>query len=154
MAGAVDPRFCRTSVLTVHPDGWELSAAHALAALRAAVDGLLTAQLTPLSGVEVTALLADVETQRRRLDVVDQRLLAETSERQPGRSIRGSSTAALLVSLLRITPAQARARLNRARDLGPRRTVTGQPLEPIFPLLAAAHHDGTISAGHADVITR
>lgn len=40
-----------------------------------------------------------------------------------------------------------------ARDLGPRRDLTGQPLEPIFPAIATAQSEGVISGQHARVIT-
>jgi hypothetical protein len=60
----------------------------------------------------------------------------------------------LLVELLRVSPREARARVARARDLGPRRAVTGEPLAPILALLGEAQRDGTISAEHAGVIVR
>src|SRR5205823_3989633 len=45
-----------------------------------------------------------------------------------------------------------KARVERAQDLGPRRAVTGEPLEPLLPLTADGVRDGELSAGHADVI--
>lgn len=42
-----------------------------LAQLRAGADGLLDADLSGLSSVEVTELLSALEVQRRRLDAVD-----------------------------------------------------------------------------------
>jgi hypothetical protein len=42
--------------------------------------------------------------------------------------------------------------LDRAQDLGPRRSLTGQPLGPIFPATAAAVTEGGVSAAQVDVI--
>ena len=41
-----------------------------------------------------------------------------------------------------------------AVDLGPRRTLTGQPLPALFPQVAAAEWAGDISAGHAAVTSK
>src|SRR6201999_1262410 len=49
-------------------------------------------------------------------------------------------------------PIEAGARVRAARDLGPRRTLTGQPVAPTFPVIAAAQAAGDISAEHARVI--
>ena len=58
----------------------------------------------------------------------------------------------LMGELCRVAPAEAKARVCAARDLGPRRELTGAPLAPIFARVAAAQHDGQISAAHARVI--
>lgn len=97
------------------------------------MDALLTAGLTPLSGMRVTALLSEVERERRRLEAVDQRLLAETAARNVARQYGAGSTAASLVTPLRITPDQAHARLNRARDTGSRHSITGHHWNPCSP---------------------
>jgi hypothetical protein len=57
----------------------------------------------------------------------------------------------LLISLLRISPREAKARVERAQDVGPRRAITGEPLGPVFPanvvevaeelLVEAARHE-------------
>jgi hypothetical protein len=60
----------------------------------------------------------------------------------------------LLTALLRITPGEAKARLAQARDLGPRRALTGEPLEPILPATADAVREGAISTGHVTVIAK
>jgi hypothetical protein len=65
-----------------------------------------------------------------------------------------TGTVDLLVDLLRLSPREARVRVGRARDLGPRRAITGQPLEPILPMAAEAQRVGEISAEHASVIIR
>jgi len=123
-----------------------------LAPLRAAVDGLLAAELTMLDADAVPELLSGLEGERRRLDAVDHRVVAEAGERQVAGRYGRASVADLLVSLLRVTPAEAKARVRQAGDLGPRRNLTGEPLPPILPITAAAATAGQIAAGHARVI--
>ena len=127
--------------------------AGAVAALRAAVDELIDTPRGALSSVQLTALLADLETQRRRLEAVDQLVIAQIEEQGVAGEYGRTSTLDLLVSLLRITPREAKARVERAQDLGPRRAITGEPLPPVFPATAAAIRDGQICAQHAEVIT-
>ena len=126
----------------------------AVAVLRAGVDALLGCGLSGLSGVELTGLLADVEVQRRRLESVDQGLLAEVAGRGVAGEYACSGPVELLVQLLRVDAGEARARVARARELGPRRELSGQPLPPILALTAAAQRAGTISATHVAVISR
>jgi hypothetical protein len=124
----------------------------ALGLLAAAVDALMATELAALPAVEVTGLLAGIEVQRRRLEAVDQRLLAEVGERGIAGEYGRSSPVDLLVNLLRVTPGEAKARVERAQDLGPRRAITGQPLPPVFAGVAEAVAVGEISAGHVQVI--
>src|SRR3954454_23579484 len=98
----------------------------AIAGLQAGVDGLLAVPVEGLAPVELTSALEAMEVQRRRLEAVDQRLLAAASFGQPG-------LAPVLTTLLRVDPGEARARVGRAVDLGPRRALTGEPLEPLLP---------------------
>ncbi|MGA9857609.1 MAG: DUF222 domain-containing protein, partial [Solirubrobacteraceae bacterium] len=126
----------------------------AVGLLRAAVDALLAADLTALSSTELTALLSAVEVQRRRGEAVDQRLLAEAVERGVAGEFGRTSPVDLLVELLRVSPREATARVGRARDLGPRRAVSGERLEPVLPVTAAAVAEGVLGAEHASVIVR
>ena len=126
----------------------------AVESLRADVDVLLSADLTSLSSTEVAGLVADLESQRRRLEAVDQRLLAEVTDRGLAGDYGASSGPDLLVQLLRVSRREAKARMRRAAEVGPRRGLTGEPLAPIFPTVAAAVAEGTISAEHADVIIK
>ncbi|SHF50386.1 HNH endonuclease [Jatrophihabitans endophyticus] len=123
-----------------------------IAIVRAGVDGLLDADLTRLSGRELVALLDALETQHRRLAAADARLLAEIEERGAAGEFGRTSTVDLLRVRLRVAPGEAKARVERARDLGPRRTVSGEALPPLLPATAAAQRAGTISVGHAAVI--
>src|SRR5882762_9253485 len=61
-------------------------------------------------------------------------------------------TAALLREVLRVSPREATARYKAAVDLGPGRSLTGQPRPPLLPVVAAAQAEGSISPEHARVI--
>ena len=105
----------------------------AVGRLRAAVDGLLDCELDGLAGPALAAVIAAIEVQLRRLSGVDARLLAAATERQLDGDYGATSGPALLVELLRITAGEARARLARAGQLGPRHTLTGAPVSVCRP---------------------
>ena len=106
----------------------------------AGIDALLA---LPLDGDDVPELVRAVEVQRRRFEAVDQRLIAELTR-------AGHRDA--LAALTGIDAREARAREKRAGDLGPRHALTGEPIEPILPRVAAAVERGEVSAAQADVI--
>ncbi|HVU92873.1 MAG TPA: DUF222 domain-containing protein, partial [Jatrophihabitans sp.] len=115
-------------------------AADAVEQLAAGIDALLALPRDPDTSGE---LIHAVEVQRRRLEAVDQQLIADV--------LTAGQRDALPV-LLCADPAEVRARVKRSGDLGPRQAVTGEPLEPILPTTAAAVRRGEVSAAQADVI--
>jgi len=132
--------------------GPESAAAHAAGMLGTAIDALAALDLTALSRDELVGLTRAVETQRRRLPVVDHRLIAELDSRGVAFELGCASTAALLRTALRLAPADAKARVTAAADLGPRRAMSGEALPPLFARVAAAQAGGVISTQHAKVI--
>lgn len=122
--------------------------------LRRAVATLQATQTDALAGPELTGLLVDLEVLRRQLDAIDQRLVAEIDRQGAFYEYGCTATPGLLTHLLNVSPYEAKARVARARDLGPRRGLTGEPLEPILPVSAAAVQAGQISCGHVDVIAK
>jgi hypothetical protein len=60
----------------------------------------------------------------------------------------------VLCNRLRIGRGEARRRLDEADDLGPRTAMTGEPLQPLLPNVAAAQAAGVIGAEHVRVIRR
>ena len=126
---------------------------HAVGLLTAAVDALVGLDLSTLSRDELLALVRAVEVQRRRLPVIDHALIAELNARGTAVEVGCASTAALLRTMLRLRPVEAKARVAAAADLGPRRAVSGTPLPPLFGRVAEAQAQGVISAAHAKVIT-
>jgi hypothetical protein len=126
----------------------------AAAQLRAAVDSLLHLQLGLLHRDEVTELFRAVEAERCRLEAVDHVVIAELEQRQIAGEYGRTGTVDLLVDQIRIAPAEAKARVRAAEDLGPRHDQGGQPLAPLFSHVAAAQRDGVLGAGAARVIGR
>ena len=121
--------------------------------LAAAVDGLLAADLSRLDALGLVDLLRAVEVQVRRLPTVYHRLVAELDARAVGHQMGTCSTTDLLRQVLRVSSGEAAGRVRAAADLGPRRTLTGDRLPPLFPAVATAQTAGTLSPAHARVIT-
>src|SRR3954453_16092811 len=126
--------------------------AEAVALLRAGVDALLAVPVDGLEAVEFVRVIEAVEVQRRRLEAVDQRLLAGASAAGVASLFGQPGLAGALASLLRIDVVEARRRVARAVDLGARRALTGEPLAPILPRAAKAAADGALSGAQADVV--
>src|SRR3954453_4526286 len=126
--------------------------AEAVALLRAGVDALLAVPVDGLEAVEFVRVIEAVEGQRGRLEGVDQRLLAGAAAGGGGALCGRPGLAGALGSVLRIDVPEARRRVARAVDLGPRRALTGEPLAPTLPLAAQAAADGELSAAQADVV--
>jgi len=126
----------------------------AVAGLTAAVDALHALVFDRLDDEEVLGVLREVETQRRRLPVIDHALITELGIRSLAAKHLHRGTAGLLGHLLHLDPAVARARVRAAEVLGPRVSVTGQPRPPVLAATATAQAAGGIDAAHAVVITR
>src|SRR4051812_49482163 len=126
--------------------------AAAVAQLRAGVDALLGAPVEGLAATDLASVLEAVEVQRRRLEAVDQRLLAAASTAGVAAAFGQAGVADVLTGLLRIDPREARARVGRAGDLGPRRALSGERLAPLLPVTADAVAAGAVSAAQVEVI--
>ena len=135
-------------------DGVALDGLGAVGAFRDAIDGLAGLDLARLVSGELLDVVRELEVQKRRLAGVDQALLAQLGLRHVAGEKGCRDTAALLVDQLRINPVEARMRVGDAADFGPSATLTGQPLPPVFPELAAAIGAGEISVGHARAVTK
>jgi len=125
---------------------------HVLDKLSDAIDELVELDLTRLDADELLDLLRGLEAHRRRLPVADHRLIAELDERGIAGEFAARDTRTLLRDALRLSPHEAKRRVRAAVDLGPRRTVTGERLGPLFPDVAAAQAAGVISDEHARVV--
>jgi hypothetical protein len=128
--------------------------ANALSQLATAVDALTNLNLAQLHRDDLLTLLRGLETQRRRLPVLDHALIGELDQRGIAGELAARNTRSLLRDLLRLSPGQAKARYDAAVDLGPRRGLTGEALAPLLPAVAAAQAAGSISPAHARVIVR
>jgi hypothetical protein len=108
--------------------------------------------LTQVSDADVLAELAELESARRRLAVIDHALISELDRRGVAGRLVMTSTAAVLQGLLRLSPDEAKDRVAAARACGPRTSLTGEQLPALVPVLAAAQADGTVSGEHTRVI--
>jgi len=87
----------------------------AVAGLAAAVDALHALAFDRLDDEEVLGVLREVETQRRRLPVIDHALITELEIRSLAGKRLQRGTAGLLGDLLRLDPSVARARVRAAQ---------------------------------------
>jgi hypothetical protein len=124
----------------------------ALAQLTCGVDALLDADLSALEEASLVQALRSFEGQRRRLEAVEHRLVKQANDTHLPSSCATRTVAGVLATVLRIDVREARLREARALDCGPRATLTGDPLEPVLPLVAAAVAAGEISPAQVDVI--
>ncbi len=119
--------------------------------LAAAVDGLLDAELSDSDLVEV---MRGVEQCLRRAEAVSHRLVVESVERSVPASLGYSSPKKLLIDVLRISGADASARVTAARELGVWHALAGVPMPPVLPETAAAQSDGDIGTDHVRAIAK
>lgn len=103
---------------------------------------------------ELTGWLAQLEQLANCLPAADQAVLAELDRRGTALEWGYPNLPRYLTGELRVRPAVAARRIAAARELGPRRAITGEPLAPRRELVAAAQATGRISADHAVVISR
>ncbi len=124
-----------------------------LGSMHSAVDELLAADLTAGSDDDLLETFRSLEALRRRLAAVDHALILEAEARQLPATLSVRNMTGFLRTLLRLDPREAAGRVRAAEAAGPRRTLTGEPLPPIFSAVAAAQAAGDISARHAAIIT-
>jgi hypothetical protein len=110
----------------------------ALSRAHAALDELQDLELTGLSEEALLGYWRELERLRRRLPSVEHGLVLEAETRGLAFACQARSTAAMLRAMLRLDAGEAAARVRAAEAAGSRRTLTGQPLPPIHPVLAAA----------------
>src|SRR5882762_8669625 len=126
--------------------------------LSTTIDALIALDLTRLCRGDLLELLRGLETQRRRLPVVDHALIAELDRRGAAGELSARDTASLLREVLRVTPREATARHEAALDLGPGWSLTGQPRPPLLPgqrparVRSAAHNVSTASESCASAV--
>jgi hypothetical protein len=95
-----------------------------------------------------------MEQSLRRAEVISHRLVVEGVERSVPASLGYTSPKKLLIDVLRISGADASARVTAARELGVWHTLAGEPMPPVLPETAAAQADGDIGADHVRAIAK
>ena len=107
---------------------------------QARVDGLL-------------GVLRDAEAELRRSYFRMLGVVGELEEENAGAAAGFGTTARLLAGVLNLSRSEAKARVEQAELLTPRRSLTGEVLPPILPATAAELAGGAIGPAHLRVIT-
>ncbi|MEB3034014.1 HNH endonuclease signature motif containing protein [[Mycobacterium] nativiensis] len=119
-------------------------------ALSADLDRALDLDFDALTPRECLALLKRCEVLRRRLPAIEHPMVNQVAAADPTEV--GGKPRSVLADALHIPRSEAGHRINDAAELGPRRTLTGEPLQPILPTVATAQRNGQISTAHITVI--
>jgi hypothetical protein len=120
-------------------------------ALEAGFKRALDLRCDALTTPERLALLQRCEGMRRWLPAVEHPVINQLSDQADPTEL-GGKLAGALANRLRITRAEASRRIHDAADLGERRALNGEPLEPLLPATAQAQRNGVIGVGHVAVI--
>ena len=132
----------------MHSGGW-VTGQQATTALHAAVTTLHELQLTGLSDGDVVAVMREVEKCSRVLTSVQHQLLVEAGERSLPARCGAKSLKKFLMQTLRLSGADAGARVHRAAWVATFHDLAGDPVAPRLPHTAQALTEGEISADHA-----
>ncbi|ODR07381.1 hypothetical protein BHQ15_11405 [Mycolicibacillus koreensis] len=124
--------------------------AAAFDAITADVDRALALSFDVLTTSDRLSLLERIETVCRRLTALEQPLIGELTHADLNEL--GGKLPWALADRMRITRADARRRIAETADLGDRRALDGQPLDPVLPHTAAAARAGLISRAHIQII--
>ena len=106
----------------------------AVAALRAAHDELAALPIDALTKPELVGVLDELETLACQLPAQSHRMLARLQAETTAKEMGAKSWRDVLAIRWRISTSEAGRRLDEAAQLGPRRTLTGEPLEPVLPV--------------------
>jgi hypothetical protein len=96
--------------------------------------------------------LGELETLTRQLPAQSHRMLARLPREASPVELGAKSWREVLSGWLRISGKEARRRLDDARELGPRTTLSGEAQAPLLAKTAAAQAAGSIGAEHVAVI--
>ncbi|OBG67689.1 HNH endonuclease signature motif containing protein [Mycobacterium sp. E735] len=117
---------------------------------------LARARALPVDAMTVRqqlAMLERCEQARRQLPALEHPVINSLAHQATPEELGGTLAHAIAEATL-VSRAEASHRVKEAVDLGPRRGLTGEPLEPILPATAAAQRAGKLGAGQVAVIRR
>jgi hypothetical protein len=103
---------------------------------------------------EFVGFLQRFERFRNRHALVDHQGIRDARRRDLAGGLCHSSLARALAATLRLSVGEAGRRVRAAEALGERMSLTGQPLAPVRPYLAAAQRDGEVSPDQVDIVAR
>jgi hypothetical protein len=121
------------------------------AELNMLVDKLASMDPGGLSAAEHRELMRDKEALARRLPALCHASITWLAEHATAAEV-GASLRNTMADDLRITRGEAARRIKEAADLGPRQTLTGEPLPPKFENTAAGQAAGAISTEAVRII--
>ena len=110
--------------------------------------------LDELDDPGLVGFLRDYEQVRNQLPLVDHQVLREAGRRDLARRLCRSTLPRMLTATLQISAGEAAQRVRAAETLADRMSMTGQPLAPVRPHLAAPQRAGKVSPEQADIVTR
>jgi len=109
-------------------------------------------QLAPATDDELLAEIVELEAELSRLQYRQLSVLAELNARNVHGTLGFRGLADLISVQLRCTRVEARKRASAVERFGARRSLTGEPLEPIYPDIAEAFSAGELGPEHAAAI--
>ena len=130
----------------------QAGAVEAMAGLRAAFDVFAACDFASLSRAELLTVMDEYEALTCQLPTGWHRLLAQLQAVTTPRELGAKSWNTVLRIRWRLSTAEAGRRLAEAATLGPRRALTGEPLAPLLPVVAAAQAAGLITGDHVKVL--
>ncbi|UQX89385.1 HNH endonuclease [Jatrophihabitans telluris] len=122
--------------------------------LGAAVDAALAVGTAMASDDELLAFLESIESQLRRLPLVQLRTIAEVERRGLAGQLNYRDVLGLLTDRLRLTRREVKQRLNLVDGLVARPALTGELLPEVLPATARAVESGSAGLDHARIIAR
>jgi len=107
-----------------------------------------------LTAAEVLAIQKRLEHGYRAQPAVDHQLIHQLTAQATPAELGANSWPKVLSEALRISTDEAKRRIKQAELLGPRTAMTGEPLPPKLPNVAAAQARGQIGSEHVRTIEK
>jgi hypothetical protein len=123
-----------------------------LAALADAVTALRELPVASLSPAELLDVCSGLQETRNLIPTIEHAAVTALAEQSTAAQIGAKSWPEALRIRLRISATEARRRYRDAVNLGPRTSVTGQPLEPQRAATAAAQAGGWVTQEHIEIL--
>src|SRR6476646_9403926 len=110
--------------------------------------------LGDLSNPERVGYLQRLEQGRNRLAVLDHVIIADCVAHDLAGELTQSSMTRVLTQALRISVGEASRRVQAAEQVGDRASMTGQPMQPVRPVLAVAQRAGDVTPEQVHIIAK
>ncbi len=122
--------------------------------LDAAYNEVATLSYAAVTVPERLTLLHRLEAMRRRQPTLEHTLIQGLLSEIASAELGAKNWSEVLQQRLRISAHDALRRLNEAKDLGPRTTLTGETLEPMLPNVAKRQAAGELGGEHVRIIRK